>query len=225
MSKVEQFSVFVSKFGKEFKFKNDKDIAKSMNKLFAEMRDEPEFNMVQSMAIKSMSKAVYDTENIGHYGLGFDYYAHFTSPIRRYADLTVHRVLFNELRKERKHISGLRDTAEHISQTERRAVDAERASSKYFQALYLEDKEGEVFEGFITGLTEWGIYVEMEENYCEGMISLKSLSGDRYVFDEKEYVISGAKTGEEFNLGDHVKVRLLSVSLAKRQIDLELLDD
>ena len=224
MDKVEQFAVFVSKFGKEFKFKNDRDIAKAMNKLFAEMKDEPEFNMVQSMAIKSMSKAVYDTENIGHYGLGFDYYAHFTSPIRRYADLTVHRVLFNELQKVRKQIQGLQDTAEHISQTERRAVDAERASSKYFQALYLEDKQGEVFDGFITGLTEWGIYVELEDNYCEGMISLKSLGGERYAFDEKEYIVYGTKSGEEFNLGDQVKVKVLSVSLAKRQIDLQLIE-
>lgn len=225
MAKVEQFAVFVSKFGKEFKFKNDRDIAKKMNQLFAEMKGEPEFNMVQSMAIKSMAKAVYDTENIGHYGLGFDYYAHFTSPIRRYADLTVHRVLFNELQKQRKQIAGLKDTADHISQTERRAVDAERASGKYFQARYLEDKEGEVFNGFITGLTEWGIYVELEENYCEGMISLKALAGDRYVFDEKDYLIYGTKTGQEFNLGDHLKVKISSVSIAKRQIDLELLDD
>lgn len=224
IEKVQQFAVFVSKFGKSFRFKDDRDIAKQMNRLFDEMKDEPSFNMIQSMAIKSMSKAVYDTENIGHYGLGFDYYAHFTSPIRRYADLVVHRVLFNDLQKQRKQYSKLKEIADHISQTERKAVDAERTSSKYFQALYLQDKEGEVFTGHITGLTEWGIYVELDENFCEGMISLKSMRGDRYVFDEKDYVIYGTKSGEEFNLGDEVKVKVLDVSLSKRQIDLELVD-
>ncbi|MBD3639032.1 MAG: ribonuclease R [Crocinitomicaceae bacterium] len=224
MEKVQQFAVFVSKFGKKFSFKNDRDIAKNMNRLFEEMKDEAEFNMVQSMAIKSMAKAVYDTENIGHYGLGFDYYVHFTSPIRRYADLIVHRVLFNELNKEKKRLPRLKDVADHISQTERRAVEAERTSSKYFQALFLEDKQGEVFNGFITGLTEWGIYVELEENYCEGMISVKALRDDHYVFDEKEYLIYGKRSGEEFNLGDHLKVRVVNVSLSKKQIDLELVD-
>src|SRR5690606_21722137 len=129
------FAVFVSKFGKEFSFKNERDIAKNMNKLFEEMKDDAEFNVVQSMAIKSMAKAVYDTENIGHYGLGFDYYAHFTSPIRRYADLFVHRVLYDKLNRKQHKIAVLKDTAEHISQTERRAVEAERTSKKYFQAL------------------------------------------------------------------------------------------
>jgi ribonuclease R len=172
MEKVQQFAVFVSKFGKSFSYKNDRDIAKNMNALFAQMKDEPEFNMVQSMAIKCQSKAVYDTENIGHYGLGFDYYAHFTSPIRRYADLIVHRVLFNDVSKNQKRISGMKAIADHISRTERKAVEAERTSSKYFQAVYLNDKQGDVFNGRITGLTEWGIYVELEENFCEGMISL-----------------------------------------------------
>ena len=224
MEKVQQFAVFVSKFGKRFSYKNDREIAKNMNALFSEMRGESEFNMVQQMAIKSMAKAVYDTENIGHYGLGFDYYAHFTSPIRRYADLTVHRVLFKELNKDHKHIAGLQKTAEHISRTERKAVDAERASKKYFQAVYLDGKEGEVFTGSITGLTDWGIYVELEENFCEGMISTKSMKDDQYVFDEKDYVIVGKGSGREFNLGDRLKVKLQSVSVSRRQIDLELID-
>lgn len=224
MDKVHQFAVFVSKFGKNFSYKSDNDIAKKMNALFEEMRDEPGFNMVQSMAIKSMAKAVYDTENIGHYGLGFEYYAHFTSPIRRYADLIVHRVLFNELNKDRKRIPSMKDIADHISQTERKATEAERTSRKFFQALFLEDREGEVFDGIITGLTEWGIYVELEENFCEGMVSLKSLRGDSYVFDENDYVIYGKRSGEEFNLGDSLKVRIAKVSLAKKQIDLELMD-
>ncbi len=224
IEKVQQFAVFLSKFGKKFSYKNERDIALNMNAVFEEMKDQSEFALVQQMAIKTMSKAVYDTENIGHYGLGFDYYAHFTSPIRRYADLMVHRILLNDLEKVNKRYSNLQGTAEHISITERRASEAERASKKYFQAVYLQDKEGEVFAGSITGLTEWGIYVEIETNFCEGMISLKSMKGERYQFDEEKYVVYGTKSGEEFNLGDRVFVKVLSVSLTKRQIDFELMD-
>jgi len=222
--KVEQFRVFVSKFGRDFKYKNDHDIALQMNQLFGEMREDANFNMIQQMAIKSMAKAIYDTENIGHYGLGFEYYAHFTSPIRRYADLMVHRVLFETLEGHPKRHSNLSDVANHISITERRAVDAERASKKYFQAQYLQDKIGERFTGFITGITDWGMYVEMHENHCEGMITLKSMNGDRFVFDEKEYAVIGQRTGESYTVGDPVEVILSRVSLVKKQIDLELID-
>ena len=220
--RIEQFAVFVSKFGKNFKVKGDQDIAIEMNKLFAEMKDEPEFPMVQQMAIKSMAKAVYDTENIGHYGLGFRYYVHFTSPIRRYADLMVHRILLHELESRRKHYPSLRETAKHISITERRAIEAERLSQKYFQAQYLKDNIGETYYGIITGLTEWGIYVEMRENHCEGMVSLKSMKDDRYYFDERNYTVVGSRNGEQFNMGDVVEVELINVNIAKKQIDLEM---
>ena len=222
--KVEQFRVFVSKFGRDFKFKNDHDIAMQMNALFGEMREDPNFNMIQQMAIKSMAKAIYETENIGHYGLGFEYYAHFTSPIRRYADLMVHRVLFDTLQGQHKRYANLSDIASHISITERRAVEAERASKKYFQAQFLQDKIGERFTGFITGITDWGMYVEMHENHCEGMVTLKSMRGDRFVFDEKEYAVIGQRTGESFTVGDPVEVIISRVSLVKKQIDLELID-
>ncbi len=224
LEKVEQFRIFVSKFGKKFTFKNDQEIAKKMNKLFAEMKDDGNFNMIQQMAIKSMSKAVYDTENIGHYGLGFTYYAHFTSPIRRYADLMVHRILFETLSNKQKKHSKLNEIAEHISVTERRATEAERASKKFFQAQYLEDKIGEKYKGFVTGITDWGIYVEMYENFCEGMVSLKSIEGDRFYFDEDKYAIVGQKTGESYTVGDNVEVILTRVSLVKKQIDLELVN-
>ncbi|MFT4599917.1 MAG: ribonuclease R [Arenicella sp.] len=224
MEKVQQFAIFVSKFGKSFKYNNETEIAKNMNALFAEMKDENEFALVQQMAIRTMSKAIYDTENIGHYGLGFRYYAHFTSPIRRYADLMVHRVLHNELQKSNAKYKGMSQVAEHISATERRASEAERASKKFFQALYLADKEGEVFAGKITGLTEWGMYVEMEDNYCEGMVSLKSIRGDNFQFDQKDYVVYGTKRGEKFNLGDRVFVKVTKVSVNRKQVDLELMD-
>lgn len=222
--KVEQFAVFVSRFGYQFRFKNDHDIAVQMNELFRKMRDDGNFNMVQQMAIKSMAKAVYDTENIGHYGLGFDYYAHFTSPIRRYADLLVHRILFDVLNGKRKAYPELSDIADHISATERKAVDAERASKKYFQAQYLSDQIGDEFTGFITGITDWGMFVEMHENHCEGMVPVKSIKFDQFNFDEGTYALVGKHSGESYTVGDEVKVRLSRVSLVKKQIDLELLD-
>lgn len=224
LEKVEQFSVFVSKFGKKFSFKNEHEIALKMNELFKEMKEDGNFNMVQQMAIKSMAKAVYDTENIGHYGLGFDYYAHFTSPIRRYADLMVHRILFNTLNNTTKRYANLNEIANHISLTERRAVEAERASKKYFQAQYLADKIGEKHKGFITGITDWGMYVEMYANFCEGMVPLKSIEGDRYYFDEEEYCIVGQQTGERYTVGDEVEVIISRVSLVKKQIDLALVN-
>jgi ribonuclease R len=223
--KVEQFAVFVSKFGQSFRFKNDRDIAFQMNALFKKMKDDGNFNMIQQMAIKSMAKAVYDTDNIGHYGLGFEYYAHFTSPIRRYADLLVHRILFDVLNGKRTAYPELNKIAVHISATERKAVDAERSSRKYFQAQYLSDQIGEEFTGFITGITDWGMYVEMHENHCEGMVPLKAIKFDQFYFDEAEYALIGRRSGESFTVGDEVKVRLSRVSLVKKQIDLELLID
>ncbi|MDX1348792.1 MAG: ribonuclease R [Putridiphycobacter sp.] len=221
--KVELFSVFLQKFDKAFTYKNDRDIALKMNELFEELKDEPSFSMIQSMAIRTMAKAVYDTENIGHYGLGFRYYTHFTSPIRRYADLLVHRILLETLEKQNKQHPGLTDTALHISQTERRAVNAERDSQKFFQAFYVKDRIGESFNGVITGITDWGMYVEMTDLNCEGMVQIKSIQDDKYYFDEKKYAVVGLKYGEEFNVGDRLIVIIEKVSLTRKQIDLKLM--
>lgn len=221
--KVEMFRVFLSKFNKDFTYGHPDEIAGKMNVLFEEMKDEPEFPMIQSMAIRTMSKAVYDTKNIGHYGLGFRYYAHFTSPIRRYADLMVHRILLETLNNKNKQHKGLSEVAEHISKTERRAVNAERDSQKYFQAYYLKDKIGESFEGTIVGITDWGMYVEMDDLNCEGMVSLKSLEDDHYFFDQKNYSIVGTNTEKTYNVGDKAIVKITSVSVAKKQVDLTMI--
>ena len=222
--KVEMFRIFLSKFNKDFTYGHPDEIAGKMNVLFEEMKDEPEFPMIQSMAIRTMSKAVYDTKNIGHYGLGFRYYAHFTSPIRRYADLMVHRILLETLNNKNKQHKGLGEVAEHISKTERRAINAERDSQKYFQAYYLKDKVGESFEGTIVGITDWGMYVEMDDLNCEGMVSLKSLDDDHYFFDQKAYSIVGTNTQKIYNVGDKVVVKIASVSVAKKQVDLTMIN-
>jgi len=220
--KLKQFAEFLTKLGRYFDYKDEDEVSNNMNKLFQETIGEKGFPLIQQMAIRTLAKAVYAVENIGHYGLGFEYYAHFTSPIRRYADLMVHRVLFDQLSKSRKGYPDLEHTASHISKTERKAMDAERASHKFFQAVFLKDKIGEEFSGTIAGLANWGMYVEME-NHCEGAIPFRTMS-DYYQFDKDNYVVRGEDSGKEFNLGDQVQVRIAQVSVPKRQIDLELID-
>jgi ribonuclease R len=223
--KVEMFRVFLSKFDKKFTYGHPDEIAGKMNSLFEEMKDEPEFPMIQSMAIRTMAKAIYSTENIGHYGLSFRYYAHFTSPIRRYADLMVHRILLETINNKNKQHKNLKEIADHISKTERRAVNAERDSQKYFQAYYLQDKVGETFNGSIVGITDWGMYVEMTDLNCEGMVSLKSIDSDHFSYDEKSYSIVGSSTNIKFTVGDKILVKISNVSVAKKQVDLKLIED
>jgi ribonuclease R len=224
--KIQVFKDFIEKFGCKFTYTQPREISKSMNKLFNEVRGTSEFAMIQSMAVRSMAKAVYDTQNIGHYGLAFEHYTHFTSPIRRYADLLVHRVLQEELTtKQHKYGATMSDMCKRISRTERKSVEAERESTKYFQCVFVKDQIGEIFEGTVSGVSEYGMFVKMKENHCEGMVSLQNIKGDRYSFDPKKHQISGQRHGETFNLGDTVMVKIFDVNTRKRQIDLELMGD
>ncbi len=201
-----------------------KVLTSSLNKLLSDIKGTGEENMLSTLTIRCMAKAEYSTENIGHYGLGFDFYTHFTSPIRRYPDVIAHRLLQRYLDGEKSlRDPELESRCKHCSEMEKRATEAERASTKFMQAKYLAGHVGEEFEGLITGVTEWGIYVELKENRCEGMIRLRDMDDDFYAFDEKTMTVTRSTTGNTLRLGDELNVRVRRVSVEKRQIDLELL--
>jgi ribonuclease R len=220
------FALFAARFGYKINMKSDKDIAKSLNFLMEDVEGKKEQNVLTQLAIRSMAKAVYTTKKTSHYGLAFDHYTHFTSPIRRYPDVMVHRLLAAYLNGERSANEDEYETAaSHSSAMEKRAADAERASIKYKQVEYLEENVGKLFMGIISGVTEWGMYVELIENKCEGMIRLKDIADDFYVLDEKNYCIIGQRKKKKYQLGDEVKVKVKRVDLSKRQIDFSLIQD
>jgi ribonuclease R len=217
------FAQFASKFGYKINTQSDKTIAFSLNALLVDVEGKGEQNVLTQLAIRSMAKAIYTTKKSSHYGLAFEYYTHFTSPIRRYPDVMVHRLLAHYLDEgstaNAEHYEKL---CVHSSQMEKRAADAERASVKYKQAEYLQDNVGKEFEGIISGVTEWGMYVELVENKCEGMIRLRDINDDFYVLDEKNYCIIGQRKKRKYQLGDKVSIKVKKVDLTKRQIDFSL---
>ncbi|HRH38475.1 MAG TPA: ribonuclease R, partial [Flavobacteriales bacterium] len=222
-AKVEQLRSLAKSFGHSLPFAQGDDLPAAINKLLHDVRGKEEENIIKQVAIRSMAKAIYSTENIGHYGLAFEHYTHFTSPIRRYPDLMVHRALAHYLAGG-SPLDGeaLELSCKHSSRMEKQAADAERASIRYKQAEYLLARIGQTFDGIISGLTSWGIYVELRENKCEGMIGLRDLQGDVFRFDQERYCVSGHRTGRKFRLGDELSVMIKAVDMDRRTVAFSL---
>ena len=223
--KLNDLKIYLQSMGYELIRKKNKPISFSLNEVMKKAKEKEELHLISPMVIRSMSKAVYSSDNIGHYGLSFQYYTHFTSPIRRYADLIVHRKLFETLSEKSGYSKEqLEHTCNHISKMEKQAVDAERASIKYMQVLYLGEKIGEQFNGMINGLTDWGMYVELDKNKCEGMIPLNSIKDDQYYYDDEQKLVIGHNSRKSFKIGQEIKVIVKKADLHKRQIDFKLIN-
>lgn len=222
--KVQDFAIFARQFGHNLHI-DEKSISRSLNKLMDEIEGKPEQNILQQLAVRSMAKAKYSTEQKGHFGLAFPHYSHFTSPIRRYPDMMVHRLLQHYLDKGQSvNKAEYELKCIHSSEREKRAADAERASIKYKQVEFMTYAEDKDYKGLVSGVTEWGLYVEIIETKCEGMIRMADLDDDYYDFDEKRYRIVGRKRGKVFTLGDSIVVRIKKTDIDRRLIDLVLVD-
>jgi ribonuclease R len=220
--KLSVFNSFIQRFGYGIQLNSPKSISSSMNNLLNNVRGKKEQNLVETLAIRTMAKAEYSTRNIGHYGLSFEYYTHFTSPIRRYPDMMVHRLLEKYLENGRSvNEQKFEDLCKHSSDMENRAANAERSSIKYKQVEFMQDHIGKIYPGVISGVTDWGIFVELE-NKIEGMIPLRELDDDFYIFDEKNYRIVGRHTLKSYQLGDEITVKIWRTNLEKKQLDFQL---
>jgi ribonuclease R/exosome complex exonuclease DIS3/RRP44 len=222
--RLDALNTVVSKFGYSLDFKNKKNIAKTLNGLLEDVKGKKEQNLVDTLTIRTMSKAYYSTQNIGHYGLAFDHYSHFTSPIRRYPDVMAHRLLQRYIDKEQSASeTEYEEKCKHSSEMEKLATNAERDSIKYMQVKYIQDQEETEYKGVISGVTDFGIFIEISDNKCEGMVRLKDISDDHYDFNEEHYAIIGRRTKKMYQLGEEVYVRVKKADLVKRTIDFELL--
>jgi len=220
--KLLSLSNFVKKFGYDLNI-NEDEVAHSINTLLKKVKGSNEEDMIEQLTIRTMSKAVYSSANIGHYGLAFNHYSHFTSPIRRYPDVIVHRLLQHYLDGGSSvNQQDVEDQCKHSSQMEISATEAERTSIKYKQVEFLQDKIGEVFEGVISGVSEWGLFVQITDNMCEGMVRLSDIGDDYYTFDAPNYCAVGKNTGQEYRMGDEVKIKIRRADLVKKQLDFEL---
>ena len=222
--RLDALNTVVSKFGYSLDFKNKKNIANTLNGLLEDVKGKKEQNLVDTLTIRTMSKAYYSTQNIGHYGLAFEHYSHFTSPIRRYPDVMAHRLLQSYIDKEQSASEmDYEEKCKHSSEMEKLATNAERDSIKYMQVKYIQDQEETEYKGVISGVTDFGIFIEISDNKCEGMVRLKDISDDHYDFNEEHYAIIGRRTKKMYQLGEEVYVRVKKADLVKRTIDFELL--
>jgi ribonuclease R len=226
VEKLASLQNMIDKFGYKINTDTKETTSQSLNKLLKDVAGKAESNMIETLTIRTMSKAVYTTQNIGHYGLAFDYYSHFTSPIRRYPDVMTHRLLQHYLEGGETPKSELfEEKSKHSSKREELASKAERSSIKYMQVKYMQNHKDEVFEGVITGVTEWGIYVEIKSNKCEGMVRIRDIKSDYYVFDEKQYAIIGQNTKHLYQLGDDVRVKVKHTDLERKHLDFYLIEE
>ncbi len=225
IEKLAALQNIVYNFGYKMNTLTRESTTESLNKLLKDVHGKPESNMIETLAIRTMSKAVYTTNNIGHYGLAFDYYSHFTSPIRRYPDVITHRLLQHYLEGGKSpNQDHYENQCKHTSKQEELASKAERQSIKYMQVKYMQDHKDEEFSGVISGVTEWGIYVEITSNKCEGMVRIRDIKSDYYIFDEKQYAIIGQSTKQIYQLGDFVRVKVKHTDLERKHLDFTLLE-